>query len=133
MTYPLVGLFFIQYNKGAIKMKYIERLQLETKGITLTPDELTIYLAEEGISNPELEYDASSASDKLRIYSAALSILNSVANNPALMKSYKEDDLTVSDFAESLQNRIDQLERKIRSMSINQSDNASNTFMLFSR
>ncbi|MEK6990482.1 hypothetical protein NST08_09580 [Paenibacillus sp. FSL K6-1566] len=114
-------------------MNYTERLQLETKGITLTPNELTIYLAEEGISNPEIEYDASSASDKRRIYSAALSILNSVANNPTLMKSYKEDDLTVSDFAESLQNRIDQLERKIRSMSINQSDNASNTFMLFSR
>lgn len=114
-------------------MKYTERLQLETKGITLSPDELSIYLAEEGINNPEAEYDASSASDKRKIYSAALSILNSVANNPTLMKSYKQDDITVTEFADSLQNRIDQLEKKIRSMSINESNNASNTFMLFSR
>lgn len=114
-------------------MTYIERLQLETKGVTLTPDELSIYLAEEGITNPESEYDASLTGDKRKIYSAALSILNSVANNPLLMRSYKEDDISVTDFADSLQNRIDQLERKIRSMSINDSDSQSNTFMLFNR
>ncbi|MFI2857565.1 hypothetical protein ACH6EH_10500 [Paenibacillus sp. JSM ZJ436] len=114
-------------------MNHIERLELETKNITLTSAEFSIYLAEEGVTNPESEYDASSADDKRKIYSAALSILHSVANNPALMKAYKKDDLTVSDFAESLQNRIDQLERKIRSMTINQSSNNSNTFMLFSR
>lgn len=114
-------------------MKYIDRLKLETKGITLTSEELFIYLAEEGIINPDTEYDASLTGDKRKIYSAALSILNSVANNPSLMKSYKEDDISVTDFADSLQNRIDQLERKVRSMTINESDNTSNTFMLFSR
>lgn len=114
-------------------MTNIERLQLETKGITLTPDELSVYLLEEGITNPDDEYDASSSTAKRKIYSAALAILNSVANNPTLMKSYKQDDITVSDFADSLQNRIDQLERKIRTMTINGSDNnnGSNTFMLF--
>ncbi|WP_136606441.1 hypothetical protein [Paenibacillus dokdonensis] len=114
-------------------MKYIERLQLETKGITLTPDELSIYLAEEGVTNPEADYDASLTGDKRKIYAAALSILNSVANNPLLMKSYKEDDISVSAFADSIQNRIEQLERKIRTMSINESESKSNTFMLFNR
>lgn len=112
-------------------MTNLERLKLETKGITLTPDELTVYLAEEGITDPNTEYDATSSTAKRKIYAAALSILNSVANNISLMKNYKEDDISISDFAESLSLRIDQLERKIRSMIINQSDNASNTFMLF--
>lgn len=112
-------------------MTNIERLQLETKGISLTPDELSVYLLEEGITNPDDEYDASSSTAKRKIYSAALAILNSVANNPTLMKSYKQDDITVSDFADSLQNRINQLEHKIRSMTINESDHGSNTFMLF--
>lgn len=112
-------------------MTNLERLQLETKGISLTLDELSVYLAEEGVTNPEDEYDASSSIAKRKIYSAALAVLNSVANNPALMKSYKQDDITVSDFADSLQNRIDQLERKIRTMTINELDNGSNTFMLF--
>lgn len=113
-------------------MTYIERLKLETR-ITLTPDELTVYLAEEGITDPNAEYDATSSTAKRKIYSAALSVLESIANNPSLMKSYKQDDITVSDFAESLQNRIDQLTKKIRSLSINESENGSNTFMLFHR
>lgn len=112
-------------------MTNIERLQLETKGITLTPDDLSVYLAEEGITDPNKEYDASSNTAKRKIYSAALAILNSVANNPTLMRSYKQDDVTVSDFADSLQNRIDQLERKIRTMTINESKHGNNTFMLF--
>ncbi|GIP20382.1 hypothetical protein [Paenibacillus sp. J22TS3] len=87
-------------------MKYIERLQLETKGITFSPNELSISLAEEGITNPATEYGVSSIGDKRKIYSAALSILNSVANNPLLMKSYKEDDISVSDFKPN-QSRIE--------------------------
>ncbi|MDN4070851.1 hypothetical protein QYF50_23380 [Paenibacillus vini] len=114
-------------------MNNLERLQLEAKGITLSPEELSIYLAEEGITNPNAEYDASSSTAKRIIYAASLAVLNSVANNPSLMKSYKQDDISVSDFADSLQNRIDQLERKLRSMAINQSETGSNTFMLFSR
>lgn len=113
-------------------MKFTERLQLETQGITLSPDELSIYLAEEGITDPNADYDPSSNLNKRQIYSAALSILNSVANNPSLMKSYKSDDITISDFADSIQNRIDQLERKIRMMSVTDDSNSnSSTFMLF--
>ncbi|AKG35250.1 hypothetical protein [Paenibacillus durus] len=112
-------------------MKYIERLQLETQGITHSPDELSIYLEEEGITDPESEYSPSSSTEKRKIYAAALSILNGVANNPTLMKSYKSDDITVSDFADSIQNRIDQLERKIRMMAVNDTQASSSTFMLF--
>ncbi|GIP51830.1 hypothetical protein [Paenibacillus vini] len=114
-------------------MNNLERLKLETKGITLSPEELSVYLAEEGITNPDAEYDASSSTSKRKIYAAALSILNSVANNISLMKNYKEDDISVSDFSESLSQRIDQLERKLRSMAINESETGSNTFMLFNR
>lgn len=46
-------------------MKFTERLQPETQGITLSSAELSVYL---------------------------LSILNGIANNPSLMKSYKSDD-----------------------------------------
>lgn len=84
-------------------MKFTERLQLETQGITLSPSELSIYLEEEGIAVPDSDYNPASNIDKRRVYSAALSILNSVANNPSLMKSYKSDDISISDFAESIQ------------------------------
>lgn len=113
-------------------MIYTERLQLETQGITLSPEELSIYLLEEGITNPDADYNPTSNADKRKIYSAALAILNSVANNPSLMKSYKSDDITISDFADSIQNRIDQLERKIRMMAVTDDVNSnSSTFMLF--
>lgn len=113
-------------------MKFTERLQLETQGITLSPADLSIYLAEEGVTNPELDYDPSSNLSKRQIYSAALSILNSIANNPSMMKSYKSDDITISDFADSIQDRIDQLERKIRMMSVTDDlSSNSSTFMLF--
>ncbi|MBT2290200.1 hypothetical protein J7E73_13820 [Paenibacillus albidus] len=112
-------------------MKYTERLQLETQGITLSPAELSIYLEEEGIIAPEADYNPASNIDKRKIYLAALSILNSVANNPSLMKSYKSDDIMIGDFAESIQNRIDQLERKIRMMASNDTQVSSSTFMLF--
>jgi len=129
-----VGFFYAQKSlyKGAINMKFTERLQLETQGITLSSAELSVYLAEEGITNPEAEYSPSSNTDKRNIYSAALSVLNSIANNPSLMKSYKSDDITITDFADSLQNRIFQLERKIRMMAVTDDTNSnSSTFMLF--
>ncbi|QUL57357.1 hypothetical protein KDC22_13315 [Paenibacillus tritici] len=113
-------------------MKFTERFQLETQGITLSSAELSVYLAEEGVIDPETEYSPSSNVDKRNIYSAALSVLNSIANNPSLMKTYKSDDITISDFADSLQNRIDQLERKIRMMAVTDDTNSnSSTFMLF--
>jgi len=49
-----------------------------------------------------------------------------------MMKNYKEDDITVSDFADSIQNRIGQLERKIRMMAVTDDSNSNNSkFMLF--
>ncbi|WP_342477805.1 hypothetical protein NYE24_00680 [Paenibacillus sp. FSL H7-0350] len=54
-------------------MKFTERLQLETQGITLSSAELSVYLAEEGVTDPEAEYSPSSNTDKRKIYLAALS------------------------------------------------------------
>ncbi|WP_210367420.1 hypothetical protein [Bacillus sp. REN3] len=113
-------------------MNNLQRLELETKGIQLEQDELSIYLQENDLQ-PFDEYDAQSATNKKNIYRAALSVLESIANNPASMKSYKMDDMTVSDFHENLMNRIDQLERKIRTLKTDeQLQNESNFFMMFS-
>ncbi|WP_328007487.1 hypothetical protein [Heyndrickxia sporothermodurans] len=61
-----------------------------------------------------------------------MSVLESIANNPSLMKTVKMDDTTISDFADSIQSRIDQLERKIRTLKTDdQIANESNFFMLF--
>lgn len=94
-------------------MTNIERLQMETKGITLTPDELEIYLQENGLAC-NTDYNPTSNTNKRNILKTALSILESIANQPDLMKNYKQDDISVSQFHENLMSRIDQLERKIR-------------------
>ncbi|QNG59424.1 hypothetical protein H4O14_16730 [Bacillus sp. PAMC26568] len=112
-------------------MTNLQRLLLETKSINLSQDELSVYLMESDLS-PHTEYDASSATNKRNIFRAALGILESIANNPSTMKAYKVDDMTVSDFADSIQSRIDQLERKIRTMKTDeQLQGDSNFFMLF--
>ncbi|WP_066639659.1 hypothetical protein [Desulfolucanica intricata] len=94
-------------------MTNLERLQLEIKGISLTTDELDIYLQESDLTS-NIEYNPQSNTNKRNILKAALSILESIANQPELMKNYKQDDITISQFHENLQSRIDQLERKIR-------------------
>lgn len=107
-----------------------ERLSMEI-GITIPDEQITVYLAEEGLNDAD-NYDPASAINKRKIYSAALSILNSIANNPQNLRNYKVDDMTVTDFAESIQSRIDQLERKIRMMAVTDNETSqSNTFMLF--
>lgn len=111
-------------------MTNIERLKMEIKGISLDPVEAEVYLSEEGLNATDT-YDTRSNANKRQVYCAALAILNSIANQPTLMKNYKEDDITVSDFADSLQNRIDQLERKIRMMSALDNETVSSVFMLF--
>lgn len=112
-------------------MNNLQRLQLEVQSIKLEQDELSIYLQENDLQ-PFQEYNPQSATNKKNIYRAALSVLESIANNPASMKSYKLDDMTVSDFHENLMNRIDQLERKIRTLKTDeQLQNESNFFMLF--
>lgn len=110
-------------------MTNLQRLLLEVQGINLDQNELAVYLQENDL-NPHDEYVPSSATNKRNIYKTALSILESIANNPSLMRSYKLDDMTVTDFHENLLNRIEQLERKIRQMKTDEQEQ-TNVFMLF--
>lgn len=113
-------------------MNNIQRLQMEVKGIDLNQEELIIYLAENGLK-PFTEYVATSNVNKRGIYSTSLSVLESIANNPEMMKNIKVDDMTVSEFHENLMKRIDQLEDKIRNMpsTDNESGMDSPIFMLY--
>ena len=110
-------------------MNNIQRLQMETKGIELDQQELIVYLQENGLKAHD-EYIATSLNNKKAIYQTALSVLESVANNPELMKSIKLDDMSVSQFHENLTQRIDQLYKTIRQMKTDQSSN-SDIFMLY--
>jgi len=110
----------------------IDRLKMEVKGITLTPDEWSMYLLESGLISDEF-YQPTNPNNKKKLLTAALSILESIANNPQSMKDYVIDDMTVSQFHENLMARIDQLENKINSIVIeNDSNTTSGTFMLYS-
>lgn len=114
-----------------INLNNLQRLELGTKGIKLEQDELSIYLQENDLL-PFTEYNPQSATNKKNIYKSALSVLESIANDVNRMKSVKLDDMTVSDFSDSIQNRISQLEYKIRKMKTDeQIQNESNFFMLF--
>jgi|LSQX01.1.fsa_nt_gb fructoselysine-6-P-deglycase FrlB-like protein len=127
----MVGSFLYPKNpKEVIRLNNLERLKMEIRDINLTEEEQSIYLQENAL-NPTIEYSPESVTNKRNILKTALSILESIANNPATMKNYKKDDITVSQFAENIQSRIDQLERKIRQMSINDEAGESNYFMMF--
>ena len=99
-------------------MTKIERLKMAIEGIDITDANLFIYLDENGfnVSDPlfEDEYNPTSNIEKRQIYKTALSILEDIANSPQTMKNYKNDDISISNFAENLANRINQLEKKIR-------------------
>ena len=112
-------------------MNNLQRLELETKGIALGQDELIIYLEENDLYAFR-EYEPHSSINRRNIYCAALSALESIANNPQSMKTFKYEDTTISEFHENLLSRIDQLERKIRQMK-NEEDKETNgnVFMLF--
>lgn len=112
-----------------IHLNNIQRLEMETKGIQLDQQELIIYLQENGLQ-PHDEYNATSLDNKKAIYQTSLGILESIANNPELMKSIKMDDMSVSQFHENLSQRIDQMYKTIRQMKTDQSSN-SDIFMLF--
>lgn len=115
--------------KGFDKMTNEERLKMEIVGIPLEKNEIEIYLLENDLlaTNP---YDASSGVNKRNIYLSALSILNSIANQPSSMKNYKQDDMSVYDFSKYLQARIEQLENRINSIPLD--DNLpKNYFNLF--
>ncbi|MED4567957.1 hypothetical protein P9302_00435 [Brevibacillus agri] len=112
-----------------------KRLNMEIKGITLTPDEIAVYLQENGL-NVNDTYNATDKAQTRKIYETALSILESIANQPALMKNYSQDDQTVSQFHENLMARIDQLDNKINKLK-REEDKAANQngsfFMLFNQ
>ncbi|MEZ2660610.1 hypothetical protein ACBP89_21495 [Aneurinibacillus aneurinilyticus] len=112
-------------------MTNAERLLMEITGINLTPTEIEVYLAEKGLQSATV-YEPLNKMNTIAIYEVALSVLESIANNPEFMKTRKFDDMTIDKFAENLQNRIDQLERKIRKMKSDlQTASQSNFFMLF--
>lgn len=114
-------------------MNNIQRLQMETKGINLDQSELVIYLQENDVS-PHENYNPQSATNKRNIYRSALSVLESIANSPSTLKNVKQEDMSVTDFATNIQNRIDQLEYKIRTLKTDeQAQLNSNTFMLFDK
>ncbi|MFD2638440.1 hypothetical protein [Piscibacillus salipiscarius] len=114
-------------------MNNIQRLEMEVKNVNLNQSELSIYLQENGLQ-PFQEYNPESATSKKKIYQSALSILESLANDPERMKNIKHDDLDISEFATNIQNRIDQLERKIRGLKIDEKiETETNFFNLFDR
>jgi hypothetical protein len=90
-----------------------DRLLMEIKGIELTPDEIEIYLAENALDS-SVDYVPTSNTNKRNILKSALAILESVSNQPELMRNYKMDDISVSQFHENLLSRIETLEMKIR-------------------
>lgn len=117
------------YKKERKNMNNIERLEMEVAGIDIPHQEMHIYLKEAGLDGYS-DYNASSKANKRAIYEASVSILHSIANQPHLMKNYKQDDMTVTEFSKQLQNRINQLEGKIRQMPVADGD-VSNFFNLF--
>lgn len=131
---PFIMLKYINYRKENDNMTNIERLQLEIKGMSLSEDEISIYLEENALESLQ-EYNPKSDTNKRDILRTALAILEGIANNPQLMREYKTEDITVMDFHENLMNRIDALERKIRLMADDDAvyqDGASFAYM-FSR
>jgi len=94
-------------------MTNLQRLSIEIQGTNFTEQEKEVFLEENGL-NADDQYIPSSNINKKNIYKSALSMLEALANNPQLMKDYKQDDITISQFHENLMSRIDQLERKIR-------------------
>lgn len=93
----------------------LQRLKMAIEGIDLVDDKLEIYLKENELES-YTEYNAGSNSNKKMIVKTALSILEDIANNPQLMREYKTDDMTISQFSENIRIRIDNLEKKIRLM-----------------
>jgi hypothetical protein len=120
-------------------MTNLERLKMAIDGIDISDDKLFIYLEENGfdISDPILgeDYNPKSNTDKKKILKTALAILEDISNNPNTMKNYKNDDITISNFAENLANRIEALEKKIRQIPnddvISNNDSGSNFVYMF--
>jgi hypothetical protein len=112
------------------KMTNLDRLKMEIEGISLEDDKLNIYLQENNLNSVE-EYTPTNNLNKKNIYRTALAILESIANNPTYMREIKNDDLSIMQFSENLQNRIDALERKIRLMSDNDVDDGTGASFVY--
>jgi RNase H-fold protein (predicted Holliday junction resolvase) len=100
----------MQKKKGnGETMTNLQRLKLEINlNGAYTDEQLTVFLLENDLTDTD-GYNPSSNTNKKNILKTALSILEAIANNPQLMKSYKSEDISVTEFSENLQNRIDQL------------------------
>jgi len=112
-------------------MTNLERLEMEISDISYTDEQLSVFLLENGLTD-SANYDPASNTNKKNILKTALSILEAIANNPQLMKDYKTEDISVTEFSQNLQSRIDQLERKIRALPDDQNvyqDGASFTYI----
>lgn len=97
-------------------MNNIERLKMELRGYDNIPDnELIIYLMENDLTDTD-EYNTKSKTNLKQIYQTALSVLESIANDPNMMKNYKTEDISITHFHTNLMNRIDDLRRKINGM-----------------
>lgn len=116
-------------ERSELLMTNLERLNLEVEGIDFPYEKISVYLQENGLQ-PEEEYNPASNSAKRKIYETALSSLNALANNPTLLKDYKQDDISISSFSKNLQNHIEQLQNQIRTMPTDDSE-PSNFFNLF--
>lgn len=108
----------------------IDRLKMEIEGIDIEDDKLNVYLEENNLVATE-EYSPSSNINKKNIYRTALAILESIANNPTYMRNLKNDDMSITQFSENLNNRIDSLTRKIRLMSDNDSDDGTGASFVY--
>lgn len=112
-------------------MTNLQRLKTELRLSTqtgLTDEELTIYLLENNL-------DALSdytVSNKLNIQRTSVDVLSAIANDINLMKSYKTEDISVSEFSDNLQNRIDQLTRSIREAEYKAENSGATVSYLFS-
>ncbi|WP_249175694.1 hypothetical protein [Clostridium tyrobutyricum] len=113
-----------------INLTNIDRLKMEIEGIDIEDDKLNVYLEENNLVATE-EYSPSSNINKKNIYRTALAILESIANNPTYMRNLKNDDMSITQFSENLNNRIDLLTRKIRLMSDNDSDDGTGASFVY--
>lgn len=96
-------------------MTNLERLKIEIEGLNIENDKLIVYLMENNLEHDK-DYNPQSKSNLKSIYKTAVSILESIANNPQAMKNYKTEDVSITHFHSNLMNRIDYLNRKIRMM-----------------
>ncbi len=96
----------------------------------LNDDKLNIYLQENNLNSID-EYTPTSNINKKNIYRTALAILESIANNPTYMRNLKNEDMSITQFSENLNNRIDSLTRKIRLMSDNDSDDGTGASFVY--